>query len=470
MAISPASSAASSAALSIPSACQRFRDRRQLRREGDGGDQQGALGVGGKRLGAPGERSLERRTRGDGLGQRLSPAELLGVEQALHLEQGQRVPLRRLPQPLDDLGGDGRSVTAGEQLHRLVRREPTELETVDSGRCEASALTLANGEEDRHGVRVEPLRGEQKGVRRRAVEPLRIVDDHEKRARFGRRSEKAQGRRADREAVVHLGLAQAQSATQRLRLLRWDLRKVLEKRAEQLEKARELQLGLRLDAESAHHGHPVGSLHGMPEQGCLADPRLSADDECVTVAAPGLLEQLVDPGALALPADQHGRNRSQASRPRQRDRHHTSPIFTWASSWLSSDSVPSISGCDEPVDSLDAGRGARLPCGHARTVARVTPAGGSTVTSRSSARRLTRPRSSAQPSRRLRMNRSPCPPWRHGHHARSGCSSSMPRPSSPRRLRPASLACRARRRGSRGTAPVLAVSNACTRSLAVRMP
>ena len=79
---------------------------------------------------------------------------------------------------------------------------------------------------------------------------------------------------------------------------------MLEERPEQLEQPRELKLCLGFDAERAHHGHALGLLDGVLEQRRLADPGLSADDECVAAPAPGALEQLVDEGALVLAADE----------------------------------------------------------------------------------------------------------------------------------------------------------------------
>jgi hypothetical protein len=285
---------------------QRPRHRLELGREGDGGHHQGAPGVDGERLGAPGKGAFEGGAGRNGLRQRLASGEPVVREEALRLEQSQWVPLRRLPQPVGDLGGDDLPVILCEQRRGLLRADSTELEPVDPGRIEGAALTVPDGEEHRGRVCDEPLGGEEHGFRGRAIEPLGVVHDHEERARLGCRGEHAQRRRADREAVVLLRLAEPQRATQRLGLLGWDLRKVLEERSKQLEEAGELQLGLGLDAERAHDRHPLRLLDGIFQQGRLADPGLAAHDEGVAATQPRSAEQRVDEVALAFSTDEPG--------------------------------------------------------------------------------------------------------------------------------------------------------------------
>jgi hypothetical protein len=79
---------------------------------------------------------------------------------------------------------------------------------------------------------------------------------------------------------------------------------VLEERPQQLEEAGELQLGLGLDAERAHDRHPLRLLDGVFQQGCLADPGLTAHDEGAGATQPRSAEQRIDDVALALSTDE----------------------------------------------------------------------------------------------------------------------------------------------------------------------
>jgi hypothetical protein len=68
---------------------------------------------------------------------------------------------------------------------------------------------------------------------------------------------------------------------------------------------RELELGLGLDAERAHDGHPGSLGNGVFEQGRLADPGLAAQQQRAAVLAARPLEHRLDALALALTANQH---------------------------------------------------------------------------------------------------------------------------------------------------------------------
>ena len=72
-----------------------------------------------------------------------------------------------------------------------------------------------------------------------------------------------------------------------------------------LEQPGELQLRLRLHAQSPHDGHVVRARGRVIEEGRLADARLAPDHQRSGSAHSGPIEQLVEASALALTADQH---------------------------------------------------------------------------------------------------------------------------------------------------------------------
>ena len=115
------------------------------------------------------------------------------------------------------------------------------------------------------------------------------------------------------------GLAEPESASQRLRLLSWNLIEKVEERAEELEQTGELKLGFGFDPECAGHRHPFGALDGVLEQRRLSDPGLAANDESGAAPPPGPVEQLADDTTLVSASNEHGLNRSHGLSARQGD-------------------------------------------------------------------------------------------------------------------------------------------------------
>ena len=79
-----------------------------------------------------------------------------------------------------------------------------------------------------------------------------------------------------------------------------------QRREQQLVQAREGELRLRLDPDSAQYPKAPGVVGRVLEQGGLADPRVAPQDQRPAVAVPDIVEQLSEPGTLTLPANQHG--------------------------------------------------------------------------------------------------------------------------------------------------------------------
>jgi hypothetical protein len=69
-------------------------------------------------------------------------------------------------------------------------------------RVEAASLSLAGCEQHDDPLRLQAPGGEHERVGRGVIEPVRVVDEAEKRAALGRLGEKAQDGDRDEEAVV----------------------------------------------------------------------------------------------------------------------------------------------------------------------------------------------------------------------------------------------------------------------------
>ena len=290
-----------------PHRVERGRDRLDLRlvRERGGDDQERALRIARQGCGAPGERPLERGAGRHRLRQRLPARQLVRAEQASDLEQRERVPVRRLTEALRHVRV-GNLAVAGEEQHRVLVGQRGELEPIDPRQVGVVPSPVRSRREEEHdGVGDESLGREQQCIGRRPVEPLCIVDDDEQRPRFGSRGEQVQRRRAGREAVERRRLTEPERASKHVCLRGRELWQVVEQRPEQLEQARELELGLGLDSERPQDRHSLGALNGVIEQRSLADPGFAAHEERAAAPTSSLQQQLVDAGARGVPTDEH---------------------------------------------------------------------------------------------------------------------------------------------------------------------
>ena len=158
----------SSAVGSIPSVASAAATGCQLHLVGerDRGDEQGALRVVREAARRARERSLERRTRRDRLGQRLGPSSCAGVSRRRTSTRASGLPpvashSRRATSSL----GAGFPAAASEPP-RVVELERREHELVDAGRLTALGAAVARGEEEDDRVGHEPLRREEQRVAR----------------------------------------------------------------------------------------------------------------------------------------------------------------------------------------------------------------------------------------------------------------------------------------------------------------
>ena len=173
-------------------------------------------------------------------------------------------------------------------------------------RIELPCIAFARPDEDRDRIGLQPAGDEHERLGRRAVEPVRVVDDAQQRLRIGGRREQAQDRHRDEEAVLHALGRQPERAPQRGGLHVGQLVGDVEHRPQQLVQPGERQLGLGLDAGAGEHPHPVGARQRVLQQRRLADSRLAAQHEGAAARLPGRVEQAVDGRALAVSAQQHG--------------------------------------------------------------------------------------------------------------------------------------------------------------------
>ena len=155
------------------------------------------------------------------------------------------------------------------------------------------------------GIGEQPPQREAQRVRARVVEPVRVVDEHERRRDLRLRGEQAQGRRADGEAVAAAARPQRQRPAERRRLGPRNPRELAERRAQQLQQAGERHRRLGLHAARAQHPHPVGAPGDGVEQRGLADADLPDEGEDAARARPCVGDEAIEPALLGVAAQQH---------------------------------------------------------------------------------------------------------------------------------------------------------------------
>jgi hypothetical protein len=83
------------------------------------------------------------------------------------------------------------------QARRSLTRQTADRDRLDPRSLEGPLLILAGRAQERHAVGLEPPHREQQGVLRRAIDPLRVVDDDQQRVRLRRGGEQSKGGGAD---------------------------------------------------------------------------------------------------------------------------------------------------------------------------------------------------------------------------------------------------------------------------------
>lgn len=162
---------------------------------------------------------------------------------------------------------------------------------------------------------MEAAGGEQQRVGGAAIEPLRVVDEDQSRCLGGQFGQQRQGGRADEEAV-RLGRLDLPERRPQRRLLRsGQPAESIQVGVQQQMQCAEGEFGLGLDADAAHHPHPGRRGRGVLHQGGLPDTRLAPDHQRPAGARPGVGEQPIDLGLLAVTTCQHVRQRNAARHP-----------------------------------------------------------------------------------------------------------------------------------------------------------
>ena len=246
------------------------------------------------------EEALEVAREGQPVGQRVAAGELRGRQGRRELEQGEGIAVRLRDEDVAHRRSDSAVTPAPDQRRGRVAVERPELERLEIARLEAVLPMPPSGEHHRDALGVQPPGDEEQGVRRRRVQPLRVVHEAQHRSLLREFGQEGEARDGDEEPVLTTSLGQPERSPERHRLRP---REAIEQRqpgTDQLVQAGERQLGLRLDAARREHVHPGGALARVLEQRRLAETRVTAQDERAAPGGARRLEQRTETGALLL--------------------------------------------------------------------------------------------------------------------------------------------------------------------------
>jgi len=200
-----------------------------------------------------------------------------------------------------------------EQRIRVGFRQPSEPQLRQPGQLvELTRPTLREHEDDR--LRLQAPRHEREHLRGRLIEPLRIVDQAEKRLFVGTVRQQTQQGEADEKTIRPGARAQAKSGRERLTLGRRQPPQAAEQRRTQLVKARKGKLHLGLHPDRVKNPAAFGMTADVFQKRCLPDPRLAAQYQH---RAPPRMHGLQEPiklPAFGTPAPQHRSTRSEQAR------------------------------------------------------------------------------------------------------------------------------------------------------------
>ena len=259
----------------------------------------------GKRLDALNEALLDAARQRPRVGEP-EPARELGRRQpARQLHQSEGVAACLVEDPglhlLVERAGNRRV----QQQPGVVGREPLDQELRELLE-HVLVADVAHREHEPHPLGQESARHERERLRRHLVEPLRVVDDAHERLLLGGVGQEAQDRQADEEALRWRSAAQAERRAQRVALRARQRPETAEQGRAQRVQAGEGELHLGLDARRPDDLASPCSRRHVPQQGGLADARLAAENQHVTLARADTRDKSIEHAALADAVEQAG--------------------------------------------------------------------------------------------------------------------------------------------------------------------
>jgi hypothetical protein len=139
---------------------------------------------------------LERGLVGD----RKAPGQAVRRVRTRQLDQRQWIPARLGDDAVAHAFVERTEIHSRQQLKRIRVRQPLQPKLGQPGE-RARLLRVALGKQHEHALRLEPARDERQRLRRRMVEPLRVIHQADERLRLRDVREQRQDGKPDQERV-----------------------------------------------------------------------------------------------------------------------------------------------------------------------------------------------------------------------------------------------------------------------------
>ena len=136
------------------------------------------------------------------------------------LEKRQRITPSLLDDPVADTFIDRTDRPHGEQLEGIHVGESAEPDLRKPGE-DVRFVMVTQPEHQQHGIGVDPPPDERQGLRRRVIQPLRVVNEADERLDSPRRSTGARGQRGRRRGGREAARYQAERRPESIALWRW---------------------------------------------------------------------------------------------------------------------------------------------------------------------------------------------------------------------------------------------------------
>lgn len=168
---------------------------------------------------------------------------------------------------------------------------------------------VARCHQDHDAFGHDPAGDEAERIDRCRIDPVPIVDDHQKRLLQCRLRQHAERTGVDREPVAcRRGIPEPERAGERCRLWGGNRRNDVRHRSQDRAQTRERQVRLHLESRGAQYEEPARRLHSIVKERAFADARIADDDQCRASSSARVRQECGDLLPLGRSADQDARN------------------------------------------------------------------------------------------------------------------------------------------------------------------
>ena len=235
-------------------------------------------------------------------GQAEAAGELGGRQPARELQERERIPARLGDDPLEH--GLVQPRRAGRTPAAPAHPGAPAARRGAAGSAASPWPDVTRREHERDPLRQQTASHERERARRRAVEPLCVVDHAQERLLLGSFREEPEDREPDEKRARRRSGAEPERDGERVALRIGQTLDELEDRRTELLERRVVELHLPLDARGPDDAEVLARLDRVLEQRGLADAGVAVHDEDGAVTVPRGIQQPLEHLALALPAEQ----------------------------------------------------------------------------------------------------------------------------------------------------------------------